>query len=171
MRLSVLLLLLCLDFSAEAATTFDVTLTGRQTRIDVWAPAQPTRNAVVLVHGFMRTRATMAGHAQALAQNGVLAAAPDMPYWSDSRENARALVELVALLRRGEIAGPMDRVVLVGFSAGALASILAASAPGVVGYGGLDAFDRHGGVGLEAARRLPVPSKLLRAPPSFGNAY
>jgi hypothetical protein len=41
----------------------------------------------------------------------------------------------------------------------------------VVGYIGLDAFDRPGGVGLQAARQLAVPSKLLRAPPSFCNAY
>ena len=157
--------------AGAGATTLDVTLTGRPTQVEVFAPAQPTRSAVVLVHGFMRTRATMLDHARALAGEGVLALAPDMPYWADSRENARALVDLVAQLRRGEIAGPVERVVLVGFSAGGLAALLAASAPGVVGYVGLDAFDRPGGVGLEAARRLAVPSKLLRAPPSFCNAY
>jgi pimeloyl-ACP methyl ester carboxylesterase len=168
----ILLLLACLAASAAAgATTVDITLAGRPTQVDVFAPAVPAHSAVVLVHGFMRTRATMAGHAEALAREGVVALAPDMPFWSDSRENARALVDLVAQLRRGEIAGPIERVVLVGFSAGGLAALLAASAPGVVGYVGLDAFDRPGGVGLEAARQLKVPSKLLRAPPSFCNAY
>jgi pimeloyl-ACP methyl ester carboxylesterase len=113
----------------------------------------------------------MAEHAEALARLGVLAVAPEMPFWADSRDNARALVDLIGQLRRGEVAGPIDRVVLVGFSAGALAAILAATAPGVVGYVGLDPFDRPGGVGLAAAKTLPVPSRLLRAPPSFCNAY
>jgi dienelactone hydrolase len=168
----VLLLLALLAMSAAAsATTLDLTLDGRPTQVDVFVPPAPARGAVVLVHGFMRSRATMVGHARALAQEGVVALAPDMPYWSDSRANARALVDLVAQLRRGEIAGPIERVVLVGFSAGALAALLAASAPGLVGYVGLDAFDRPGGIGLDAARKLKVPSKLLRAPPSFCNAY
>jgi dienelactone hydrolase len=171
-QLALLLLLAWLPgASASPAATLEVTLTGRSTQLDVYAPSQPGRGAVVLVHGFMRTRATMADHAQALADNGVFALAPDMPYWADSRENARALVDLLAQLRGGQLIGPIDRVVLVGFSAGALAALLAASAPGVVGYVGLDAFDRPSGIGLAAAQRLPVPSKLLRAPPSFCNAY
>jgi pimeloyl-ACP methyl ester carboxylesterase len=171
MRLAPLLLVSCLTTGAAAATTLDVTLTGLPTQIDVYSPPQPTRGAVVLVHGFMRNRATMADHAQALANEGVLAVVPDMPYLVDSRDNARALVELVTQLRRGEIAGPIEQVVLVGFSAGGLAALLAASTPGVVGYVGLDAFDRPNGVGLAAARTLPVPSKMLRGPPSFCNAY
>ncbi len=153
------------------ALTRDVELTGRPVKIDIRMPAAPSSAAVILVHGFMRSRATMTGHADMLAAAGMVALAPDMPYLTDSRDNARALVELVARLRNGEIAGPIDRVVLVGFSAGGLAALLAASAPGVVGYVGLDAFDRPGGVGLAAARSLKVPSALLRAPPSFCNAY
>jgi pimeloyl-ACP methyl ester carboxylesterase len=172
LRLRLCLLFACLAGAGAAlASSLDITLTGRQTQVDVYAPAQPTRDAVVLVHGFMRTRATMAGHADALARLGVVAVAPEMPYWADSRDNARALVDLIGQLRRGEIAGPIDRVVLVGFSAGGLAAILAATAPGVVGYVGLDPFDRPGGIGLAAAKGLPVPSRLLRAPPSFCNAY
>jgi Lysophospholipase len=166
-----LLLALLLTAHAQAATPVDVVLAGRSTTVDLYAPPQPSRGAVVLVHGFMRTRATMADHARALAAEGVLAVAPDLPFWADSRDNARALADLIGQLRRGEIAAPVERVVLVGFSAGGLAAILAAATPGVVGYVGLDAFDRPGGVGLAAARTLPVPSKLLRAPPSFCNAY
>lgn len=172
MRLRLFLLFALLAGTGSAlAASLDITLAGRQTQIDVYPPAQPTRGAVVLVHGFMRTRATMAEHADALARLGVLAVAPEMPYWADSRDNARALVDLIGQLRRGEIAGPVDGVVLVGFSAGGLAAILAAATPGVVGYIGLDPFDRPGGVGLAAAKTLPVPSRLLRAPPSFCNAY
>ncbi len=165
------LLALLLAAPAHAATPLDVTLAGRPTTVDVYAPAQPARGAVVLVHGFMRTKATMAEHARALASEGVLAVAPDMPFVTSSLDNARALADLIGQLRRGELGPPIERVVLVGFSAGGLAAILAASTPGVVGYVGLDPFDRPGGVGLAAARTLPVPAKLVRAPPSFCNAY
>jgi pimeloyl-ACP methyl ester carboxylesterase len=171
MRFSPLLFAALAAPATAAATTLDITLDGRPSRAEVFAPPAPATDAVVLVHGFMRSRSTMTGHAEALAREGVVAIAPDMPYWVDSRDNARALADLVAQLRRGEIAGRIERVVLVGFSAGGLAALLAASTPGVVGYVGLDAFDRPGGVGLKAARRLPVPSKLLRSPPSFCNAY
>jgi dienelactone hydrolase len=77
------------------------------------------------------------------------------------------------------LGGPVDRVVLVGFSAGALSSLLAAGTPGVVGYVGLDAFDRversptGGGataLGLEHARTLKTEALLLRAPASNCNA-
>jgi hypothetical protein len=49
--------------------------------------------------------------------------------------------------------------------------LLAADAPGVVGYVGLDPFDRPNGVGLEAARKLMVPAFLLRGPSAACNAY
>jgi pimeloyl-ACP methyl ester carboxylesterase len=151
--------------------TIDVTLDQQLTLADVYGPAQPTRSAVILVHGFMRNRATMADHAAALAAEGVFAITPDLPYVTDSRKNARAIADLIGQLRAGLLGPPIERVVLVGFSAGGLSSLLAADAPGVVGYVGLDAFDRPGGVGLEAARKLTIPARLLRAPGAFCNAY
>jgi pimeloyl-ACP methyl ester carboxylesterase len=96
---------------------------------------------------------------------------PDLPYVTDSRKNARALADLVGQLRAGTLGPAIEQVVLVGFSAGGLSALLAADTPGVVGYVGLDAFDRPGGVGLEAARRLDKPARLLRATSSFCNAY
>jgi pimeloyl-ACP methyl ester carboxylesterase len=151
--------------------TIDVTLDGQLTLADIFSPPRPGSRAVVLVHGFMRTRATMADHAAALAADGVLAVVPDMPYVTDSRRNARALADLIGQLRAGTFAPAVDRVVLVGFSAGGLAALLAAGTPGVVGYVGLDSFDRPGGVGLDAARKLSTPARLLRGPSSFCNAY
>jgi dienelactone hydrolase len=152
----------------------------------------------VLSHGFTRSRTTLGGHAAALADAGVLALTPDLPYTFDFRRNAQGLAELVAMLRAGghrggaapattvaglepgaALGGPVDRVVLAGFSAGALSSLLAAGTPGVVGYVGLDAFDRveraaaDGGntaLGLEHARTLKTEALLLRAPPSNCNA-
>jgi pimeloyl-ACP methyl ester carboxylesterase len=126
---------------------------------------------VILAHGFTRSRETMAGHAAAVARTGRWAVVPDLPFLMDSRDNARALRDLIDALRGGAAGQRLDRFVLVGFSAGGLAALLAADAEGVVGYVGLDPFDRPGGVGLEAARRLMIPVWLLRGPSSRCNAY
>lgn len=157
--------------SATAMFTLDLMLAGRPTQADVFPAKGPMRGAVILSHGFMRKRWTFLDHAKALAGEGVLAVVPDLPYKMDSRDNARALRELVAKLREGAVFRPVERIVLVGFSAGGLSTLLAADSPGVVGYIGLDPFDRPGGVGLEAARVLKTPVVLLRAPPSPCNAF
>jgi pimeloyl-ACP methyl ester carboxylesterase len=157
-----------------APVTLDIGLAGRPTQVDVSAPVgatRPSRDAVILAHGFTRSRDSMAGHAAAFARSGVWAIVPDLPYLMDSRDNARALRDLIDALRAGVVGEPLERFVLVGFSAGGLAALLAADAPGVVGYVGLDPFDRPGGVGLEAARRLEIPVWLLRGPSAGCNAY
>jgi hypothetical protein len=41
--------------------------------LDVYPAAGPLRGAAILSHGFTRSRRTLAGHAQALADAGVLA--------------------------------------------------------------------------------------------------
>jgi len=158
----------------RAPVTLQLELAGRQTQVDVSAPVPATEkspDAVILAHGFTRSRQTMAGHAAAISRGGVWAVAPDLPYAVDSRDNARALRDLIAALRGGAAGEPIERFVLVGFSAGGLAAILAADSPGVVGYVGLDPFDRPGGVGREAAGRLQSPVWLLRGPSSRCNAY
>lgn len=170
-----LLLALALITPAEART-LTMTLAGERTRVDVTEPAGTTdaasrRDAVILAHGFMRSRATMAGHATMLARAGYWAIVPDLPYLLDSRDNAVALRELVRQLQQGAAGVPLDRFVLVGFSAGGLSALLAADAPGVAGYVGLDPFDRPSGVGLEAARKLAIPAFLLRGPAAACNAY
>ena len=116
-------------------------------------------------------RKTMAGHAATLARDGYWVVVPDLPYVFDSRDNAVALRDLIRQLQQGAAGAPLDRFVLVGFSAGGLSALLAADAPGVVGYVGLDPFDRPGGVGLEAARKLTIPAFLLRGPAAACNAY
>lgn len=168
--------------SGPKVETVELSLGGRDTTIDLYRPAIDAKpGAVVLVHGFTRSRATMRGHAEALAHAGWLAVAPDLPYVMDSRDNARALRDLVDWLAPGDRLAQTDpqsggqpaaeRVVLVGFSAGGLAALLAADTPRVVGYVGLDPFDRPSGVGAEAARRLKVPAFLVRAPSSACNAF
>jgi hypothetical protein len=163
---------------ARASETIELKIADRGVAIDLYRPAAPARalrGAAILSHGFTRSRRTLGGHASALAASGVLALTPDMPYTFDFRRNAQGLAELVAWLRAGHGSGgvPIERVVLVGFSAGALSSLLAAGGPGVVGYIGLDAFDRvtgEGALGLDFAPRLATEAVLLRAPPSRCNA-
>lgn len=152
-------------------STLSLALDGRQTVADVYSPGRPSSTAVVFVHGFMRDRTTFADHARAVAAEGVLAVVPDMPYLTDSRRNAQALADLVTQMRSGRLGPPVERVVLVGFSAGGLAALLAADTAGVIGYLGLDPFDRPGGVGLDAARKLDKPARLLRAPSGACNAF
>ncbi len=159
--------------SAAHARTLAMTLDGQETLVDVTAPTSngAFRGAVILVHGFMRTRKTMAGHAVTLARDGYWVVVPDLPYVMDSRDNAVALRDLIRQLQHGATGEPLDSFVLVGFSAGGLSALLAADMPGVAGYVGLDPFDRPGGVGLEAARKLAVPAFLLRGPSAGCNAY
>lgn len=149
---------------------------GHRVTMDVYPVTGSPRGAAILSHGFTRSRRTLAGHAQALADEGVLAVTPDLPCTFDFRCNARALASLVSSLRAGGIFGaPVEKVMLVGFSAGGLSSLLAADTPGVVGYVGLDPFDRTmpgdtERLGVAAASRLPTEVLLLRAPPSRCNA-
>lgn len=148
---------------------------GHRVTLDVYPAIGPLRGAAILSHGFTRSRRTLAGHAQALADAGVLVLTPDLPCTFDFRCNARALAALVGSLRAGGTFGsPVEGVMLVGFSAGGLSSLLAADTPGVVGFVGLDPFDRtmpgEELLGLTAAGQLQTEALLLRAPPSSCNA-
>jgi hypothetical protein len=162
----------------QAPVTTTLTLAGREVSIDVYRPSvegAAVRGAFILSHGFTRSRTTLGGHAAALAATGAAALTPDLPYTFDFRRNAQGLAELVAWVRAGGATGgaAVEHVVLVGFSAGALSSLLAATTPGVVGYVGLDAFDRvsrDGALGLDFAPRMTTDAVLLRAPPSRCNA-
>ena len=156
--------------------TQTLTADGHRVTLDVYPATGAVRGAAILSHGFTRSRRTLAGHAQALAAAGVLALTPDLPCTFDFRCNARALAALVQSLRAGGPFGaPVDKVMLVGFSAGGLSSLLAADTAGVVGFVGLDPFDRtlsgeDAPLGLAAAGRLRTEALLLRAPPSRCNA-
>ncbi len=76
--------------------------------LDIYPAVGPPRGATILSYGFTRSRRTLSGHAQALADAGVLALTPDLPCTFDFRCNARALAALVGLVR-GERAAPQER--------------------------------------------------------------
>jgi dienelactone hydrolase len=156
--------------------TLVVKINGTSVEVDVYKPIGPQKGAAILTHGFTRSRSTMGEHAQALAARGILAITPDMPCTFDFRCNASAIAGLVNLLRNTDtFGGSSQRIMLVGFSAGGLSSLLAADTPGVVGYVGLDPFDRvlpneTERAGIMASRNLTTEALLLRAPPSRCNA-
>jgi dienelactone hydrolase len=153
-----------------------VKIGGASVEVDVYKPSGPQKGAAILTHGFTRSRTTMGEHAQALAARGVLVLTPDMPCTFDFRCNASAIAEMVSLLRNTTTFGSSNqRIMLVGFSAGGLSSLLAADTPGVVGYVGLDPFDRvlpneSERAGITASRRLNTEALILRAPASRCNA-
>ena len=76
--------------------------------LDIYPAVGPLRGAAILSHGFTRSRRTLAGHAQALADMGVLVLTPDLPCTFDFRCNARALAALVGF-GRAERAAPQER--------------------------------------------------------------
>ena len=153
-----------------------VKINGTSIEVDVYKPIGPLKGAAILTHGFTRSHTTMGEHAQALAARGVLAITPDMPCTFDFRCNASAIAGLVNLLRNTDtFGGSAQRIMLVGFSAGGLSSLLAADTPGVVGFVGLDPFDRvlpneTERAGITASKRLTTEALLLRAPASSCNA-
>jgi dienelactone hydrolase len=153
-----------------------VKINGTSVEVDVYKPIGPQKGAAILTHGFTRSRTTMGEHAQALAARGVLAITPDLPCTFDFHCNASAITELVSVLRNTTTFGSSNqRVMLVGFSAGGLSSLLAADTPGVVGFVGLDPFDRvlsneTERAGITASRKLTTEALLLRAPASSCNA-
>lgn len=158
------------------AKTKVLDINGQALEVDVYAPKGVQTGAAILTHGFTRSRTTLAEHAQALAAQGVLTLTPDMPCTFDFYCNARAIAQLVNILRDTETFGvPAQRVMLVGFSAGGLSSLLAADTPGVVGFVALDPFDRPvpnepSSMGLVAATVLQTETLILRAPASNCNA-
>lgn len=158
------------------ATTQVLEVNGQALKVDVYAPLGAQTGAAILTHGFTRSRTTMAEHAQALADQGVLTLTPDMPCTFDFHCNARAIAQLVNTLRDTDTFGaPAQRVMLVGFSAGGLSSLLAADTPGVVGFVALDPFDRltpnePDSLGLAMARNLETETLIMRAPASSCNA-
>ena len=168
-----LLAALALAANANERRTVELTASALTIAVDVHlaAPGATPRGGVVFAHGLLRSRETMAGFAQELANRGLVAVAADMPTIADAKANAQALRDVVAALRAGKFSAPVDRVVLVGFSMGGLWSILAADAPGVVGWVGLDPVDLPDARGLEAARALRIPAALVRAPATPCNAY
>jgi ABC-type sugar transport system ATPase subunit len=152
----------------------ELKLSGESCNVDFYLPETARQAPLVIVaHGFSRSRKNFEGWGQRLAQAGYLVAVPDLPSYTDHKENADAINDLLKLMQRQpprKVTRPAgDRVALVGHSAGGLASLLAAADnPSVAIWVGLDPVD-SGDIGAKAAARRPFPAVVLLAEPSRCN--
>ena len=173
-----LLLLFAAAFAAAqpAAYTKDTATLeypGFDGSVDIYRPADGASVGVAIVaHGFTRSRIRHRDLGRALAEAGVTAVIPDLPNVMDLWGNGQAIVELVDKLDAGAF-GPLPagraHLVLIGTSAGGLATVLAAAKlPGLAGWIGLDPVDRTG-TGADAAARLTSPAIVLLAPAAACN--
>ena len=150
-------------------------LDGFTTTVDVYQPSLgPSGGLAIIAHGFTRSRERHRDLGRALAEAGIAAVVPDLPYTVDHWANGDALVELAGKLEAGALGlAPVERsrLVLIGTSAGGLATLLAAAKlPGLAGWIGLDPVDRTGS-GVRAAARLTAPAVVLLADRSSCNLY
>lgn len=152
--------------------TVEVELDGARRPVDIFRPAGIPVGLAVIAHGFTRSRVRHGNLGSALAQAGVITVIPDLPNVVDLWGNGQAVVQLVEKLERGDVptvAAPRERIVLVGTSAGGLATVLAAARlPGIAGWIGLDPVDRTG-TGRDAAAGLRAPAVVMLADASLCN--
>jgi dienelactone hydrolase len=166
--------------AAAQPVPFDVTtesaeLAGVDVKVDVYRPVDNLADGVaVLAHGFSRDRTRDRDLARDLAVAGVIAIAPDLPNLVDYWGNGDAVIDVVSALERGAYGlppTPRSRIVLIGTSAGAVATVIAASKlPGLGGWIGLDPVDRSG-TATRAAAKLTAPAVVFLGEPSVCNLF
>ena len=158
-----------------AITRQVIELAGQQQQVDVYQPLdRASRGVAIVAHGFGRSRVRHRGLGKALAVSGVTAVIPDLPNLMNLWGNGTAIVELAHQLEAGTLGLPpvaRGELVLIGTSAGGLATVLAsAELPGLAGWIGLDPVDRTG-TGIAAAERLASPAVVLLAPSTGCNLF
>jgi len=176
----VLLFALCIGVAAAqpaplTSYTESVDLAGEEQTVDVYRPGIESPAGVAIVaHGFTRSRVRHRDLGRALASAGVIAVIPDLPSVMDLWGNGDAIAELAQKLEAGALGLPpvaRSHLVLIGTSAGGLATVLAAAKlPGVAGWIGLDPVDRTGS-GSDAASQLTAPAVVMLADPSACNLF
>jgi dienelactone hydrolase len=149
---------------AATVETRSIRLDDEPIRVDLYLPdAAPARGLAVIAHGFTRSRGRHGVLASRLADEGFVVAVPDLPHLLLHGANADAIA---ALVRAIEPERDLDArpVVLIGTSAGGLASLLATDrVPRLALWIGLDPVDTLG-ISEGAARGLQAPALVLRAP-------
>ena len=161
--------------SASTKDTATVEYAGFDGSVDIYRPGNGVSAGVAIIaHGFTRSRIRHRDLGRALALAGVTAVIPDLPNVMDLWGNGNAIVDLVDKLEAGTFGAlPADRshLVLIGTSAGGLATVLAAAKlPGLAGWIGLDPVDRTG-TGSEAAAQLDAPAIVLLGGASSCNLF
>ncbi|HET9046143.1 MAG TPA: hypothetical protein VFO33_04225 [Casimicrobiaceae bacterium] len=183
MRARFAVLLVGLSFATVAVgqpipfevSTVSATLAGAEVKVDVYRPVDNLADGVaVLAHGFSRDRTRDRDLGRDLAEAGMIAIAPDLPNIVDYWGNGDAVIDVVNALEHGAFGlapTPRSRVVLIGTSAGAVATVIAASKlPGLGGWIGLDPVDRSG-TASRAASKLAAPAFVLLGEPSVCNLF
>jgi dienelactone hydrolase len=179
LRLSSVAFLYCAAAVAQPAQfavyTEATELDGHAVQVDVYRPANgPTDAVAIVAHGFARTRGRHRELGRALAAAGITTIIPDLPHVLDHWGNGDAVVDLARQLEAGALglgSVQRSRLVLIGTSAGGLATVLAAARlPGLAGWIGLDPVDRTG-TGIRAASQLAAPAVVLLAEPSGCNLF
>jgi len=150
--------------AASYARTATLDVDGSRVTIDIYEPVARPIGVAIVAHGWTRSRARHRDAGRALAEAGVVAIIPDLPNYLDLWGNGTTIVALVGQLETGALGlPPVERssLVLIGTSAGGLATIWAASKlPGIAGWVGLDPVDRTG-TGMYAASKLAAPAIVL----------
>jgi len=141
---------------------------GCQYAFRVFEPKQPqTSTHVVLGHGFLRNQDRLVGMSLALANAGIPVATLDFcnmrPWNGHHVRNAADMRALAARL------GTENNVIYAGFSAGALAAVLAADKQtrAVVTFDLVDSDN----MAVDAIRLLDIPLLGLQGAPSGCNAH
>lgn len=139
-----------------------------------WPEEAAPAPLVIVAHGFARSRRNMSGWGEHLAAQGFTTAVPDLPSWSNHPRNGRFIAELrTALCSEESTRKRIDaqQVGLMGFSAGGLACLLAATTqPTPAIWVGLDPVDWKG-VGAQAAPSVRCRAYVLTAEPSACNSH
>lgn len=183
-RWAVALLLAAGSVGAQPANPAPATPSPRTTTLtlddatidaDVYVPAgRPPTGVAIVAHGWTRSKAQHRDLGTALADAGIVAVVPDLPNVLDLWGNGTLVVELVGQLESGALGmppTPRSSIVLIGTSAGGLATVHAASKlPGLAGWIGLDPVDRTG-TGIHAASQLDVPAIVLVGDASACNLF
>jgi pimeloyl-ACP methyl ester carboxylesterase len=131
------------------------------------SPDTAAKQRVIIAHGFLRNAETMDHLAKALAADGIetacIALKRSKPWAGDHAENARDMIALREALG-------WKNASYAGFSAGGLSALAAASGdPACRCLVLLDPVD-HKSLGLEAARKVRVPTLAILGQPGSGNA-
>ena len=161
--------------TAFTKDTASIEYAGFDGSVDIYRPGSGVSAGVAIIaHGFTRSRIRHRDLGRALAEAGVTAVIPDLPNVMDLWGNGDAIVDLVDKLEAGTFGAlPAGRshLVLIGTSAGGLATVLAAAKmPGLAGWIGLDPVDRTG-TGSEAAAQLNAPAVVLLGGASSCNLF
>ncbi|HWB75650.1 MAG TPA: alpha/beta hydrolase [Nannocystaceae bacterium] len=127
----------------------------------------PDAPFVVLAHGFQGNRGSMVDWAEHYASWGLAVVTPDLCHATIAdADHASNGADLVALAAELGIASP----IYAGYSAGGLASVLAAAQdPNAIALVGLDMVD-SGGLGADVAAGVAIPAHDITSEPSMCNS-